>query len=145
MRYGGLVSRRARSSRRGLTLIEIVIALAVLSIAVMSALSGQLTSMQLMVSSRETNIAMSDLQGCMEQLLLVPIDKLPIAGSDFEIGQSIDLYTDLHLSNESIVPAYPGYVAGGTIPDPLPIVLNMNWTDPQGHPRSLNLRSMKTR
>jgi type II secretory pathway pseudopilin PulG len=145
LRNAGKISRRARASRRGLTLVEIVIAFAVLLIAVMSALSGQLTSMQLMDSSRETNLAMSDLQGCMERLLLVRLDRLPIAGSDYEDDQVIDAYTNLHLSNETIVPNYPGYVAGGAIPDPLAVVLTLNWTDPRGHERRLTLSSMTTR
>jgi type II secretory pathway pseudopilin PulG len=128
-----------------MTLVEVVIAFAVLMIAVMSALSSQLTSMQLMDSSRETNAAMSDLQGCMERLLLVRLDEIPVAGSDYEAGQNVDAYTNLHLSNETIVPTYPGYVAGGAIPDPLPIVLTLNWSDPRGHQRRLTLSSMKTR
>jgi hypothetical protein len=122
-----------------------VIAFGVLLIAVISALSSQLTSMRLMSSSRETAIAMSDLQGCMERLLLRPTESIPVPGSEFEAGQPVAAYTNLHLGNETIVPAYPGYVLGGDVPDPLPIVLTLDWTDPQGHGRSLTLRSMKTR
>jgi type II secretory pathway pseudopilin PulG len=145
LRYRFASGRRPRRSRRGLTLIEIVIAFGVLLIAVMSALSSQITSMRLMTQSRETAVAMSDLQGCMERLLLVRADQIPIAGSDFEIDQPVDAYTDLHLTNEQIVPTYPGYVLGGTVPDPLPIVLTLTWNDPQGHARRLELSSMKTR
>ncbi len=126
-------------------MIEVIIAFGVLLIAVMSALSSQITSMRLMTSSRETAIAMSDLQGCMERLLLLRSDEMPVPGSEFEAGQPVEAYTDLHLGNETIVPTYPGYVMGGTVPDPLPIILTLSWTDPQGHARNLNLSSMKTR
>lgn len=137
--------RRARRGRRGLTLIELVIAFGVLLIAVMSALSSQITSMRLMNTSRETAIAMSDLQGCMEELLLVRVEEIPVPGSEFEAGQPVADYTNLHLSNETIVPSYPDYVVGEEVPDPLQIVLTLAWTDPQGHARRLDLSSMKTR
>jgi type II secretory pathway pseudopilin PulG len=128
-----------------LTLVELMIAFGVLLIAVMSALSSQLTSKSLMDASRETSAAMSDLQGCMERALLLRADLIPIEGSEFEVDQPVDAYTGLHLTSERIVPTYPGYVLGGAIPDPLPIVLTLTWDDPQGRSRRLVLSSMKTR
>ncbi len=133
-----------RGRRAGFTLIELMIAITVLLVAVLGTFTSQLKARELLQTSRETTIAMADLQGAMEQVLLRPVDLLPIASSAYADDQPIAAYTNLHLPNQLIVADYPGY-SGGAIPDPLPIVLTMTWTDPRGRPRSKTLRSMKTR
>jgi prepilin-type N-terminal cleavage/methylation domain-containing protein len=140
-----LVRRNPRRARAGFTLIELMIAIIVLLVAVMATFTSQLRARELMQTSRETNIAMSDLQSAMERLLLRPVDELPIAGSLYEDDTAIAAFEGLHLPNERILVDYPGYVAGGPVPDPLPIVLRLDWTDPRGRPRFLFLRSMTTR
>lgn len=139
------VQRTVRRARSGFTLLELMVAIAVLLVAVMAAFSSQLTAMSLVSSSRDTNAAMSDLQACMEQLLTRQLDGIPIAGSDYEAGQPVAAYDALNLQGEQIVPTYPGYVAGNPVPDPLPIVLRCTWNDSGGRPRFLKLRSMKVR
>jgi hypothetical protein len=98
-----------------------------------------------MSTSRDTNIAMGDLQACMERLLIERLVNLPVPGSEFEAGQPVAGFTNLHLQNEVIVASYPGYVPGDPVPDPLTIVLTLSWLDAQGHTRLEVLRSMKTR
>jgi hypothetical protein len=88
---------------------------------------------------------MTDLQSAMERMLLRPADELPIAGSLYQDDTAIAAFEGLHLANEQILVDYPGYVLGGPVPDPLPIVLRLNWTDTRGRPRFLVLRSMTTR
>lgn len=136
--------KTARSRRAGFTLIELMIAIIVLLVAVLGTFTSQLKSRELLQTSRETTIAMADLQGAMEQVLLRPVDLLPIGSSAYADDQPIAAYTNLHLPNQLIVADYPGF-AGGAVPDPLPIVLTMTWTDPRGRPRTKTLRSMKTR
>lgn len=137
--------RWGRHPCAGFTMVELMVAIAVLLVAVMTAFSTQLTSMNLMTTSRETNFAAAELQACMEQVLLLPTSKIPIQESEFAAGRPVARYTDLNLQNEEIVATYPGYVAGGPIPDPLPIVLTITWTDGQGRARNMMLRSMKVR
>ncbi len=135
---------RLRRSRAGFTLIELMIAITVLLVAVLGTVTSQLKSNELLQTSRETTIAMADLQAAMEQILLRPVDLIPIGSSLYADDSAIAAYTNLHVANQRIVADYPGY-AGAAIPDPLPIVLTMTWTDPRGRPRTEMLRSMKTR
>jgi hypothetical protein len=126
-------------------LVELSIAIVVLMVAVLTAFEVQLASHRLARMSRETNTAMADLGAAMEQVLLLPKDEVPVAGSAFESGQPIAAFDDLHLEGQSIVPTYPGYVLGAAVPDPLQIVLTVTWTDHAGRTRTLSLSSMKTR
>ena len=64
------VTPRTRRPRAGFTLVELMIALGVLMVAVMATFSSQVTSFNLTTTSRETQTAISDLETCMEQLLL---------------------------------------------------------------------------
>ena len=137
-------TRRA-GSERGFTLVELAIAITVLMIAVLTAARAQISSHNLMRTSRETNTAMADLRSAMEELLFLPMDTIPIDGSKFESGQAIAFFDDLHLRNERLVASYPGYVLGGAVPDPLQIVLTVTWNDYAGRARSMRLASMKTR
>lgn len=129
----------------GFTLVEVMVAIGVLLVAVVSAFGSQLTSFRLMTTSREDNTAVSDLAACMEELLLVPIDALPIASSRFADGVSISGYEGLHLRDQRLVATYPGYTAGGAVPDPLEIALTATWRDQRGAARRIELHSLKVR
>lgn len=132
-------------SRRGFTLIELMIAITVLTVAVLSTFITQISAHNLMRTSRETNTATADVQAAMEQLLLLPMNTIPIAGSAYVPGQPVAAFTGLHLRDETIVPTYPNYAGGPTVPDPLQIVLTITWSDFAGRQRILRLASMKTR
>ena len=133
-----------RNIRAGFTLLEVIVAVGVLIVATLSAFSSQLTSVRLVNTSRQTDTAVGDLRGCMEQLLVLPTDEMPIPSSLFADGVPVAMYTNLHMPNQLITASYPGYT-GGAVPDPLPIVLTMTWSDAMGRPRSQRLRSMKAR
>lgn len=123
-----------------------MVAIGVLLVAIMSAFSSQLTSLELMRTSRETQAALADLQAAMESILTLPVDGIPQEDDPYPPGQSIAAFEDLHLTDERIVPSYPGYPGGAAVPpDPLTIVLRMNWTDYGGRPRTLTLSSMKAK
>lgn len=134
-----------RNRKRGFTLMELMIAITILLVAVLSTFVSQLSSHNLIRTSRETNSAIADLQAAMERVLLRPADQIPLAGAaNYPPGQPIAMFDGLHLSGETIVPSYPGF-AGGAVPDPLPIVLTLAWNDFKGRPRTMRLASMKTR
>jgi len=137
--------KRRMDRRAGLTLVEIVMALGVLLVAVMGAFSSPATSSNLITVSNETDIAMVDLQACMEQLLTLSSDVIPIPGSDYEQGLPVAQYVDLNLQNESIVATYPGYVVGQPVPDPLEIQLTITWNDYGTRTRTDTLTSVKSR
>lgn len=144
-RIHGLRARRAGGTS-GFTLIELMVAIGVLMVAVLTAFSSQVTSMNLVHTSRETNTAMGHLQGAMEQVLLLQTDDIPIPDSPFEAETVLDTVAGMTLQNEQIVATYPGYTLGSDeVPDPLQIVLTATWNDFQGRPRTLSLSSMKAK
>jgi len=135
--------RRARGgSAGGFTLIELMVAASVLLIAVMAALTSQLSSMNLVRASRESNTAMTDLQTAMEEVLFDPIDQIPLLHPG---GQALPNYTNLNLTNQTIVATYPTYGGAGPVPDPLEIVLTMTWLDWRGRPMTARLATVKAR
>ena len=119
-------------------MLEVMLAISVLLIAVVSAMSSQVSSMNLLRASKESNTAMTDLEMAMEEVLLTSQDDIPV---EFPPGQPIPDYTTLNLGGETIVANYPGIV-GGIVPDPLEIVLTMTWNDWAGRPRSSRLATM---
>jgi prepilin-type N-terminal cleavage/methylation domain-containing protein len=133
------------AKRAGFTMVEVMVAIGVLLVAVVTAFGSQLTSYGLMTSSREDNAAIADLAACMEEVMLRTVDSLPVAGSKYEHGAPIVAYEGLHLRDQRIVATYPGYVAGGVVPDPLTIVLTATWSDTRGRARRVELRSLKVR
>jgi hypothetical protein len=126
-------------------MIEMMIATTVLVVALLSTMVSQMSAHSLLRTSQDTESALTDLQAAMERALSAPFDNLPTAGSEFAHGQSIARFEGTHLRNQRIVATYPGYVAGGAVPDPLPIVMTITWSDDKGRPRSLSLASMRTR
>lgn len=136
--------RLAHVARRGgFSLVELMVAMTVLLVAVLGTLVAQLSSHTLLRQARETNVASADLAAAMESLLVLPADQIPLAGR-FPPNVPMAAFEDKSFASQSIVPTYPGF-AGGTPPDPLPIVLTMTFDDFQGRRRSLRLVSMKTR
>jgi prepilin-type N-terminal cleavage/methylation domain-containing protein len=140
-----LWQERIASSRRGFSLIELMIAITVLTVAVLSTFITQLSSHNLMRTSRETNVAVADAHAAMEAMLLVsPIASLPVAGSTYAAGQPIAEFDDLHLANERVVAIYPNYVPGSAVPDPLEIAVEVTWNDFAGRPRRIRIASLRT-
>ncbi len=123
-------------------MLELVVAIAILLVATLAAFGSQVKSFELMDSSRDAASAMTDLEVCMEEILTRTADEMPVA---FPPGTSIPGYDGLHLASERIVPQYPGYVAGGAVPDPLEIVLTATWNDGRSRPQRATLSTIKTR
>ena len=112
----------------------------------LAAVASHVSSYNLLRTSSETNAAMADLRGAMEEVLTlnVSLANLPLAGSPFENGQPVAKFANRSLANENIVATYPGYVAGVPVPDPLQIVLTITWNDFVGRPRTMSVATMKT-
>lgn len=134
--------RRRRSS--GFSLVELAVALTVLLTAVLAAIRTQLTSVDLIRTRHETALAAADLRTAMEGLLRLPPSSIPLPGGPYAPDQPIAQFEGLHLNGESVVPTYPGTTAGAPIPDPLPIVLTITWTDFAGRSRSMRLATLRT-
>lgn len=138
--------KRSGRGAAGFTMLELMVAIGVLLVAVLSAFGSQLTSMSLVSSSRETDTAMTDLQACMESILTVQTDQIPLAGSAYADGEPIAGFDNL--TDQTMVATYPGFPTGSSdpkdVPDPLEIVLTLTWSDAEGRPRSVTLNSVKT-
>jgi len=132
------------ASRRGLSLVEVMIAVSVLTLSILMTLGTQTQCRDLTAASRETNQAVADLQTAMETILLVQLEEIPLEDGPYAPGMPIPQYTDFHLEGQSITATYPNY-EGGAVPDPLQIVLECQWMDPVGRPRTLSLSCVKTR
>lgn len=133
-----------RSGRKGLSLIEVMVAVTVMTIAILGTIGAQTMSRELAATSRDTNRAVADLRAAMEEVLLLSIDEIPDADGPYAPGVSIDRFEDLHLNDQSIVATYPNY-AGGPVPDPLQVVLECRWSDHAGRDRSISIACVKTR
>ena len=127
-------------------MLELMVAIGVLMVAVLSAFGSQLTSLNLVMSSRETDTAVTDAQACMESILTMQTDQIPLSSSPYADGVVIAGYDNL--TDQQVIATYPGFPSGsddpGDVPDPLEIVLNVTWRDSKGRPRSLTLSSVKT-
>ena len=141
----GLAPKRTRNRASGFSLYELLIAVGVLLVGVLVTLQTQATSLDLVRTTRETDTATSDLQAAMEQILLRPLDQIPVAGSAYAAGQPITAFNDLHLRNERLVPTYPNYAGGTSVPDPLQIELTLTWNDFKGRARTMRIASTRTR
>jgi hypothetical protein len=126
-------------------MIELMMAVVILVVAISAAIGAQLIGNNLLRTSRESNTALSDLQGAMELVILQAPASLPVAASEFANGVPIARFNNLHLRNEVITATYPGFVVGAAVPDPLQIVMTIQWNDYMNRPRTLALATVRTR
>jgi len=139
------VSIPRRGGRSGFSMIELMCAVVVLVVAISAAMAAQIIGNNLLRTSRENNVALSDLQGAMELAILQAPATLPIAPSEFQAGVPVPRFNDLHLRNQRIRASYPGYVVGAPVPDPLQVVMTIQWNDYLDRPRTLSLATLRTR
>lgn len=137
--------RTARNHDAGFSLVELMIAVTVILVGLLTAYSSELSSLEVVKTSRETNTASGDLQACMESMLVLPPAEIPNPAGPYAPGQIIAAYSDLHLESQRVIATYPNLVVGQPVPDPLEIVLTMTWTDRQGRDREMRIASVKSR
>lgn len=119
-----------------------MIAIVVLLIGTLAAFGSQVTSGQLIDLSRDVTMAVTDMEMCMEELLLQSADDIPTV---YPEGAPIPGYTGLHLRNEDLAPTYLNWDAGEPIPDPLEIRLTATWLDGSGRQQQQTLTTAKSR
>lgn len=125
-----------------MTAVELMMAVAVLTVAVLGGASSHVASRNLVRQSTETDAAMIELQSAMEEILTLPAVEIPLVGGPYEAGQPIAAFQDRALDGQTVVATYPGW-AGGALPDPLVIQLSLTWRTFRGAPRTLTLTSAR--
>lgn len=126
-----------RPRRGGFTLIEVMVATAMLSVAALVAFPTILSFIQLSDAARQEDLATQDLMAAVEDVVATPFSRLTTTYAD---GQEIPKYALLHLPQERIVVDYVDPNA-----DPLHIAIVATWADAKGHPRQETFRCVRTR
>ena len=133
--------RNLRTEKGGFSLLELLVAATVMTLAVLGSLSAHAGSQKLARNARDTERAMSDLQAAMEEVLLSPLDEVT---TEFPDGTAMATFDDLHLTDEQVVVSYPNFV-GATVPDPLEVVITVTWRGTSAGQRSLTLSTLMTK
>ncbi len=123
-------------------MIELLVAITVLLISLAAAFGSQVASFGVIDSSRDSTLAMTELERCMEEVLTKSSDNIPV---DYPAGEAIPGYDDVRLRQQSIRPSFAGYSGSGAVPDPLEVVLEANWLDSRGRLQRLTLTTQVAR
>ncbi|MGB2661922.1 MAG: prepilin-type N-terminal cleavage/methylation domain-containing protein [Candidatus Omnitrophota bacterium] len=128
------------SSRRGFTIIELMITSAVLFVAVMGIWGAFFTSLNQIVLAREESIATDDMKDVMEKMRSTPFSYLTTVFPD---GQAIDadLIGGYSLDSEVIRINYPQ----GTGVEPMEIEVEVTWVRKGGNTRTHTYRILRSR
>ena len=144
----GLIKKGARmkvNNIRGMTLMEILVASFVVTIALGALLSGITSVVYLIDLSREQTKAVSDLNSMMEMMRSTPFDAMLVTFPNGVIdGPLTKRYPTIlggyGLNNEHIIVTYPNENA-----EPLEMKVNLTWQDKRQHAQSASMSTFKTR
>lgn len=123
-------------SRAGFSLIELMIAVAVMAIGLAAAFSGQIGTHRVIEQSRDTQLALTAIEAVAEAVVAQVPNDLP-NHPDFGAGQAVPLWTETGVEGMTIVCTYPNWGGGATVPDPLMVDIQANWIDGEQRPRNL--------
>jgi len=134
-----------RRFKRGTTLVEVLVALLVFSVALGGLVSSLLNIMEVIDLARDTSQATADLRSMLERIRATPFDdilaRFPNGTAN---GPALYPYTDIlgnyTISNESVVVTY-----ANTTTDPLEIHVALSWQDKRGRTRSTSMATYRTR
>lgn len=128
-------------TRRGFTLVELLIAVTVLALALFAGLRSQTAAIELMREARETEVAIEVLREGMAQLMLEDNDELCDAGGS--VAPGVALVTHDALPDQALTYTLPGYTEGHPVPDCLAMRLELQWTTSRGRTRTMTLVGAK--
>ena len=134
-----------RGPRAGILLVEAVASLGILILIGLAGASTQLTCISLLRTSRETKVAVTELDTAMEAILSLPLEDIPDPAGPYAPDTAIAAFTGRYLENEAIQVRYPNLIAGNPVPDPLEIELTLTWNDYAGRERELRVVGAQAR
>jgi type IV pilus modification protein PilV len=135
----------ARRARAGFSMLEIMIALGVLSLGVLAMTAGQLAAIKLSGDSRSRTVAMSLAQQSLETVQTLSAqdvkDSVPESGTANDPNNPLNPSPD---ANDNIT-----YNRSWTVEEDTPetgvitITIQIDWVDEQGVARTTRLRTLK--
>jgi len=134
-----------RHSKKGTSLIEIIVAVAIFTLAMGGLLSCILATMYLSEISKNSTIATADLRNMMEKIKATPFDYLTADFPDADVdGPAANPYPGItgayKLINEHITVTY----ANPNV-DPLEIRVTATWADRRGRTYNGSMSTFRTR
>jgi hypothetical protein len=115
-----------------------MIAIGVMLVGIAAAFGGQVRTQDLMRQSRETQLALTQVEVVAESIISQVPSDLP-ASQGWGHGQVVDLPTQVPLRNLQVVCTYPDYDPLAEVPNPLEVRIEASWTDFEGRQRSIHL------
>ena len=127
--------------RDGFSLLEVMVALAILAVGILGATSGQLMAMKLSTTSRHAVLAMQLAEEQMEILQAMPAADVKALGTANDSNNPLDPDPNDGVAMEFtrrwiITPDSPEV-------DVIALEVQVDWTDGLGQTRTTNLESMK--
>ncbi len=122
-------------------MLEVMFGTLVLTISLLAAFTSQLLSFNLVRTARDVNTATSELTAALEEVITPNIDAIP---GQFAPGAAIAKYQGRALRDQRVVVTYPNF-AGGAVPNPLEVVVTIQWTAWNGRAATQSLSTLKAR
>jgi len=134
-----------RCGTKGMTLIELLIATLIFTIALGALLNSMLAVLYLIDLAKDQTIATSDLRNIMEAIRVTPFtNTLSLFPDSVVDGQVNNSYQSIvggyGLNNEHITVTYADVYS-----DPLEIKVNLAWADKRSRNHSASVSTFKTR
>ncbi len=128
-----------KNPKKGFTLLELLIAAAILTGTVLGFLMFFYASLLLMETNRNTIVAINDAKAILEQIRETdPFNASNVSAAYPELTDLIALVGAQKLNNETIYVDYPGAVT-----DPLRIIVTVSWSE-KTLSRSISLTTLMT-
>jgi len=126
-----------RKKNKGFSLLELLIAIALLATGAISIHHAVASYLELSDLAHDRNIAFFDLETALEDIRSTPFEKIVERYPD---AAEIPKFTALHLRNERIVVSYQNPAQ-----DPLIITATISWEDSKGRAQSQSMFTARTR
>ena len=131
-------------NNKGMTLIEILIATLIFTVAVGALLSSLTSVLYLIDLAKGQTVASSDLRNMMEEIRVTPFVNILSEFPDSVVDGPNNSYQSIvggyNLDNEHITATYTDVNS-----DPLEIRVNLSWQDRRGRNHNTSLSTFKTR
>lgn len=137
---------RSAPGRRGASLVELMFAAIVLVVGISAAALQSARAQELSRHTKDRLTATAHLRGVMSTILERDPADLLDADSDWAAGV-VDVSANLVLClpDQRTTVEYPGFAAGDTAPNLLPVVVRVDWDTGRGDAQTLELCSVVKR